>query len=218
MLTPDNVHASHAAKRKEIEQRLADFSAIPSKGDAALLAELSFCISAANSSAEAAYKAQKELTASGLLMSDDTDKISAVLLSSHVRFHKNKAKYLIEARKKLFEEKGLEKALAGAKRPGAGGPVALRNFLADHVLGLGMKEAGHFLRNTGLAQEVAILDRHIIKNIVSLGIIKQAPKTITRKRYLDIEKKMMDFSRENKIPLAHLDLLMWSEQTGRIFK
>lgn len=213
MLTPDNVHQRHAEKRVDIARRLAEFSALRAKGDATLMAELSFCICAANSSAEAAWKAQKELTTSGLLTSDDAGRISAVLLSSHVRFHKNKAKYLIEARKKLFEEKGLEKILAANKDA-----VAIRNCLADEVLGLGMKEAGHFLRNTGLAQEVAILDRHIIKNIITLGIIDRAPKTITRKRYLDIEKKMMDFSRENKIPLAHLDLLMWSEQTGRIFK
>ncbi len=213
MLTLDNVHVRHAAKRKEIEARLAEFRAIPAKGDATLLAELSFCICAANSSAEAAFRAQNELARSGLLFSDDTDAISAVLLSSHVRFHKNKARYIVEARKKLFDEKTLEKTVAENKDA-----LTMRNSLADNVLGLGMKEAGHFLRNTGLAQEVAILDRHILKNLVSLGVIGNMPKSLTRKNYLAIEEKMADFSRENKIPMAHLDLLMWSEQTGRIFK
>ena len=213
MLTLDNVHVRHAAKRKEIEARLAEFRAIPAKGDATLLAELSFCICAANSSAEAAFRAQNELARSGLLFSDDTDAISAVLLSSHVRFHKNKARYIVEARKKLFDEKTLEKTVAENKDA-----LTMRNSLADNVFGLGMKEAGHFLRNTGLAQEVAILDRHILKNLVSLGVIGNMPKSLTRKNYLAIEEKMADFSRENKIPMAHLDLLMWSEQTGRIFK
>ncbi|MCL6089273.1 MAG: N-glycosylase/DNA lyase [Candidatus Marsarchaeota archaeon] len=213
MLTPDNVQARHAAKRKEIEQRLRDFSAIRSMGDAALLSELSFCISAANSSAEAASRAQKGLNEKNLLFSHDASAISSVLLSSHVRFHKNKAKYLIEARKKLFDEKGLEKAVQGRKDS-----ILLRNFLADEVLGLGMKEAGHFLRNTGLAHEFAILDRHILKNLVSLGVIDEPPKTLTRRRYLDIEKKMLEYCEKSKIPIAHLDLLMWSEQTGRIFK
>ena len=163
-----------------------------------------------------AWMAQKELERRGLLLSDNASNISTVLLFSHVRFHKNKAKYLIEARKRLFEEKGLEKAIEAAGHPTD--CVLLRNFLADEVLGLGMKEAGHFLRNTGLAQEVAILDRHILANLVSLGVIKRLPASLTRKRYLAIEKKMMEFSKKNDIPLAHLDLLMWSEQTGRIFK
>ncbi len=213
MLTPANVHARHAAKRKEIEARLAEFRTIPAKGNASLLSELSFCICAANSSAEAAYRAQTELTKTGLLFSDNTDKISAVLLSSHVRFHKNKARYLVEARKKLFDEKTLEKTIA----ENTDAPT-IRNCLADNVLGLGMKEAGHFLRNSGLGQEVAILDRHILKNLVSLGVIDAVPKTLTRKNYLAIEEKMMEFSKKNEIPLAHLDLLMWSEQTGHIFK
>jgi N-glycosylase/DNA lyase len=81
-----------------------------------------------------------------------------------------------------------------------------------------MKEAGHFMRNTGLGCEIAILDRHILKNLVSLGVIKQLPPTLTHKRYLQIEKQMADFSAHSGIPLSHLDLLMWSEQTGRIFK
>jgi len=213
MLTLDNVHARHAAKRKEIEERLADFQAIADKGDAALLSELSFCICAANSSAEAASRAQKELTGQKLLFSDNIPAISSVLLSSHVRFHKNKARYIVEARKKMFDKKGL---VRGRKTHTS--QTALRNFLADEVLGLGMKEAGHFLRNAGIANEFAILDRHILANLVSLGVITRLPKSLTRKRYLKIEKKMFEFCQKEKIPMAHIDLLMWSEQTGRIFK
>ncbi|MFH1095738.1 MAG: DNA lyase [Candidatus Micrarchaeota archaeon] len=230
MLTPDNVQSRHQEKRKEIEVRLAEFALIPGCGEAALLSELSFCIAAANSSAEAAGRAQKELGERNLLLSDDASAISAVLLSSHVRFHKNKAKYLIEARRKLFEEKGLEKAIKAARKEinaagkaikAAGNPtddICIRNHLADDVPGLGMKEAGHFLRNAGLANDFAILDRHILANLVSLGVIRRLPRTLTRKRYLAIEKKMMKFCEKSKIPPAHLDLLMWSEQTGRIFK
>ncbi len=213
MLTLENVHHRHKKKKEEILGRLAEFSLIKKQGDEVLLSELTFCICAANSSAAAAHKAQLALTSNKLLFSDDTSAISAILLSSHVRFHKNKARYIIEARKKMFDEKGLEKAISTSKNQ-----TELRNFLADEVLGLGMKEAGHFMRNTGLGNEVAILDRHILKNLVSLGVIKQLPPTLTRKRYLEIEKQMAEFSAESGIPLSHLDLLMWSEMTGRIFK
>ncbi len=213
MLTPDTLQEKYSARRHEIEKRLDDFARISRQGDDALLSELSFCICAANSSAEAASKAQRELVESGLLFSQDAPAVSAVLLSSGVRFHKNKAKYLMEARKELFGKKGLEKTILTHEEP-----TMLRNALADEISGLGMKEAGHFLRNTGLATEVAILDRHILKNMAGLGIIARRPKTLTRKRYIAIEKKMQRFCEKSGIPMAHLDLLMWSEETGRIFK
>ncbi len=62
---------------------------------------------------------------------------------------------------------------------------AAREWLVGNVLGLGYKEAGHFLRNIGLAEELAILDRHILKNLVILGVIDEIPKSLTRKRYLE---------------------------------
>ena len=133
MLTPDNLHQRHGLKRKEIEGRLAEFDALRSKSDTHLLSELAFCICAANSSAAAASRAQKGLEKHKLLFSDDAESISSILLSSHVRFHKNKARYIIEARKHMFETKGLEKAVEAHPKPSS-----LRYFLADEVLGLGM--------------------------------------------------------------------------------
>ena len=87
-----------------------------------------------------------------------------------------------------------------------------------NVNGLGYKETSHFLRNIGLGKNFAILDRHILKNLKRYGVIKSIPKTLTRKKYLEIERKMKKFSEKIKIPLAELDLLFWSEETGEIFK
>jgi thermostable 8-oxoguanine DNA glycosylase len=41
--------------------------------------------------------------------------------------------------------------------------------------GHGYKEAGHFLRNIGFDQDLAILDRHILKNLKKLGVIDSVP-------------------------------------------
>ena len=87
-----------------------------------------------------------------------------------------------------------------------------------NLTGLGYKEAGHFLRNIGFGERIAILDRHILKNLYSLGVIEEIPASLSGKKYLDIEKKMADFSKEMHIPLSHLDLLLWSKETGEIFK
>jgi len=41
---------------------------------------------------------------------------------------------------------------------------------------------------------------------------------LTKKRYLEIEEKVRRFSREIDIPMGELDLLLWSKETGWIFK
>lgn len=215
----ENTHdlmQTYLLKKNEIAQRLEEFSEVKEKGDGALLEELAFCICTANSSAAAAWKAQQKLAQTGLLYSDSKEKIAETLVSSGVRFHNHKAGYIIEARKKLFDEKKLAQYLSehGEKT----NQVELRNKLAKEVMGIGLKEAGHFLRNSGIASEIAILDRHILKNLQKYGAIEKMPKTLTPKNYFEIEQKMMKFSKKEGIPMAHLDLLFWSEQTGRIFK
>ena len=94
---------------------------------------------------------------------------------------------------------------------------ALKNVVAN-IKGLGYKEASHFLRNIGLGGDLAILDRHILKNLALLGVIDEVPASPSKKMYLEIEKKMIDFSREAKIPMSHLDLLLWYKEAGEVFK
>lgn len=93
-----------------------------------------------------------------------------------------------------------------------------RDLLVKNIKGLGYKEASHFLRNIGYGDELAILDVHIMKNMANLKIIKSIPKSITRKQYLLMEKKLRVFSRKSGIPLNELDLLLWSKETGEVFK
>ncbi len=93
-----------------------------------------------------------------------------------------------------------------------------REWLVKDVKGIGYKEASHFLRNIGFGKQIAILDRHILKNLKLYGVIGDIPKMLSRKKYFEIEKKMMDFSKEIEIPMSHLDLLFWYKETGEIFK
>src|SRR5256885_1237436 len=66
----------------------------------------------------------------------------------------------------------------------------LREFLVDNVKGLGMKEASHFMRNIGIGKDLAILDRHILKNLKLYGVVDEIPNSLTQKKYLDIESKL----------------------------
>jgi thermostable 8-oxoguanine DNA glycosylase len=162
-----------------------------------------------------------------------------------VRFKNNKARRIVEARDRFIgaREKGLRELLLDAGRTGetggeagdrsasggAGtGPVrAMREWLAGNVLGFGYKEASHFLRNVGFCgappdanrpREVAILDRHVLKNLHALGLIGPVPESLSPKRYLEIEEVMNGYAGKIGIPLAHLDFVLWYRETGDIFK
>lgn len=143
--------------------------------------------------------------------------ISSTLKKFGVRFHNNKSKYIIKARKK-FSSLVYEKIIKNNKNKNS---KELRDFLVENIKGIGYKEASHFLRNIGLGgKNLAILDRHILKNLIDLKVIKEKePKSISsRKKYLEIEKKMLTFSKKIRILMDELDLLFWAKETGEVFK
>ena len=76
----------------------------------------------------------------------------------------------------------------------------LRDFLVKNVKGYGYKEASHFLRNIGY-KNLAILDRHILKNLLKYKVISEIPKSLTPKKYFEIENKFLDFSEKIKTKL-----------------
>ncbi|HXX65011.1 MAG TPA: DNA lyase, partial [Bacteroidota bacterium] len=89
--------------------------------------------------------------------------------------------------------------------------------LVANVDGLGWKEASHFLRNIG-HRDLAILDRHILRNLRRYGVIGSLPKSLTAARYLKIERKFLQFARAIGLSIDELDLLFWSRETGAILK
>jgi len=95
---------------------------------------------------------------------------------------------------------------------------ATRIRFQEQVLGLGLKETSHFLRNIGFGENLAILDVHVLRNMLKYGVIKKVPGNMSKKTYLELEEKLAKFSRKIKIPMAELDLLFWSRETGEIFR
>ncbi len=200
-------------RRGDIENRLQGFKQILDKSDVDVFAELCFCLLTPQSSAKTCWAAVTRLTEKNLLVKGTSKEIEPLI--SDVRFNDSKARYITEARS-LFTRDGeirVKTQLASAFNP-----HQLREWLVENVKGLGYKEASHFLRNIGLGEEFAILDRHILRNLKDLQVIPEIPTTLTKKRYLEIEEKVRRFSKDIGIPVAHLDLLLWSKETGHIFK
>jgi len=133
-----------------------------------------------------------------------------------VRFRNNKTRYIICDRESLTEGGKIY-----IKRLLAGDMHAVRDMIVkdtDCFKGLNYKEASHFLRNIGKGDELAILDRHILRNLKRYGVIEEIPNALTARKYLEIEEKMKWFSEKIDVPMAELDLLWWSEETGEIAK
>jgi N-glycosylase/DNA lyase len=204
---PEPWQSTYLERRNAIHERLTDFSRVPQQE---YFYELIFCILTPQSSQRNA-----ELTIDELKRDDfegkGFDPTPYLRDPRHyVRFHITKAKRLLVIRERYVE---IEKLLAADHTD----IHALRDAIIDIVPGFGLKEASHFLRNIGFSG-LAILDRHIFKHLLALKIIGRMPKSLTRKRYLSIEKKWLKFSAAFGIPMEELDLLFWSTETGEIKK
>jgi len=197
-----------------IIQRIVEFQNIWRYGkDSDIFRELVFCILTPSSRARSAGKALKRLYDTGLITGGTEQKIAAEL--NIVRFRYKKASYIVQARGRFFSNNSL--SLKGALLE-HDSTVGRREWLVSNIKGVGYKEASHFLRNIGLDLEVAILDRHILKNLFILGIIDQVPSHISPRMYLEIEKRMCEYSDIMSIPVSHLDFVLWYRETGDVFK
>jgi N-glycosylase/DNA lyase len=203
-LVKDLKRLKNSGIRQTIDSRLRSFRAVGRNGGDAVFSELCFCICTANNSAERGLRAQAEVDFCGLTEPHLRKKMKEVVC----RFYNHKTDYVLEARTKKDEI--LTKVASFKSGKDA------REWVAKNVKGLGFKEASHFLRNIGFC-DVAIIDFHIIDLLARRGIIRR-PKSLTRKAYLDIEKKIEALSEKAGMDLAELDLYLWYMETGKVLK
>ncbi len=198
--------------RPDIVKRLLSFKTEFEKmNNDDVFAELSFCTLTPQSKAKSCWKCIEFLREKGLLKNGNEEDLRINIKG--VRFHNNKSAYIVHNRK-IVSKIDLKKFIL----KNSNNIPELRKWLVENIKGYSFKEASHFLRNIGMGSAIAILDRHILKNLVLLGVIDEIPKTISEKVYLDIEAKMIKFSKDTGIPMDHLDILFWYKQTGEIFK
>lgn len=176
-----------------------------------MFVELAFCLFTPQSSAKQCWRAVNLLLERDLLFDGHWEDIAAAI--NMVRFRNNKARYLTEARSNFLCGNSIKDCLCTCSSS-----IEKRDWLVKNVKGMGYKEASHFLRNIGLGQDLAILDRHILKNMLLLGVIESLPKTLSRKTYLELEERLRQYSTKIRIPLDHLDFVLWYREAGEVFK
>ncbi|HLE05946.1 MAG TPA: N-glycosylase/DNA lyase [Candidatus Nanoarchaeia archaeon] len=186
-------------KGELINERLEQFKKV--KNDNDIFKELCFCLLTANFNAERAIKIQQEINDGFLTMTKE--ELAIKLKELGYRYPNTRAGYISEAQIKKDEILNAFKTLK---------EYELREWLADNVKGLGMKESSHLLRNTGYTNS-AIIDFHIIDLMEREELITR-PKNLNKKNYLLIEDKLKNLNNN----LAELDLMLWYLETGKILK
>jgi N-glycosylase/DNA lyase len=196
----------YETRAQAIKHRLMEFRAV-SRDD--YFYELAYCLLTPQSSAVNAAKAVEALKHTETLVSQEDFAKILFRKEHYIRFHNTKARRLCELRDQFpVILAKLDEGMSG---------LQVREWLVKNVNGLGWKEASHFLRNVG-CRNLAILDRHILRNLERHGVIRSLPKALTAKRYLEIETGFAQFARDVAIEMDELDLLFWSRETGEILK
>ncbi|MCF7800054.1 N-glycosylase/DNA lyase [Candidatus Babeliales bacterium] len=192
--------------KDQIEAQLKYFNELNKSDNLTWFSELCFCLLTANSKAQTAINIQTEINGIGFVKKTQTEIAYTIKKHGH-RFHNIKTKYIFLARE-FIEIKDIVKKIE--KNIGI---FEARNFLVSNIKGLGYKESSHFLRNVGY-HDFAIIDRHILRFLHQNNFIKEIPKTITSKKYLEFENILKKF----EIPLDRLDLILWAHMTGKVLK
>ena len=201
-------------KKSDFKKRLQEFRDTWNKGtNKDIHLELSFCILTPQSKALNAWQAITNLKENNLIFTGSAEEMVEYL--NIVRFKNNKSKFLVALREQMTKNGEIVTKDFFSSIPTT---FEKREWIVKNIKGMSYKEAGHFLRNVGFGSEVAILDRHILRNLVKLEVIDEIPKTLSSKIYLEIEKKMKEYCDFVKIPMDEMDLLLWYKEAGVIFK
>ena len=191
-----------------VDSRMNEFYELGEKSSNEIFKELCFCLLTANFSAHGGMKIQKEINEGFFNLSEE--ELAKKLTELGHRFPNTRARFIFEARKYKDDLKNIIEDFSDDK--------SKREWLVKNIKGLGMKESSHFLRNIG-KKNVAIIDFHIIDLLAREGLVeKPKNKSLTLKKYLEIENILRNLAEKTGTNLGELDLYLWYEETGKILK
>jgi N-glycosylase/DNA lyase len=213
-VTIENIRATRRVRAHEIRARLTEFRAVWETGsDERLWEELVYCIFTAGASARMGLRSVEAVR--HLLLTGDQAALTQALQGVH-RYPAARPGYIVVTREYLHEDCGMR---LRERLESFDDAWARRDWLARErrIKGLGYKEASHFLRNVGFGG-YAILDKHILRSLAELGVIKSPQPPTTRSRYLETEERLRQFAHDVAIDFDELDLVLWSMKTGEVLK
>ncbi len=189
-----------------VDTRIKQFISVKKKGIPEIFKELCFCIMTANCGAAKCIEVNDRID-KGFLNLKEEELVNKFKEYGY-RFPNIRAKYIVEARNYIFELESIINSNIDE--------IKLREWVVKNIKGLGYKEASHFLRNIGY-KNLAIIDFHIVDLLVKYNLIEK-PKSMTKRKYLEIENVLKQIGRELDLNLAKLDLYLWYKETGKVLK
>ncbi|MBD3204223.1 N-glycosylase/DNA lyase [Candidatus Woesearchaeota archaeon] len=196
--------------KDKIDSRIKEFESFEDKSTEAWFSELCFCLLTANWKARGSIEIQKELCDNDFCSLSE-DHLKKYLKEKGHRFWPQRAERICRAREHIDIKIKITKIVKTE------GQKKARDWLIKNILGIGYKEASHFLRNTGHL-DLAIIDRHIMFLMIENSMIKKRPKTLTRKRYLFMEKKLTLLADNLNMRIGELDLYMFYLKKREVLK
>jgi N-glycosylase/DNA lyase len=192
--------------KKTIDKRMKEFAYFQKAPNEEVFLELCFCFMTANFQAQKSWEIQKELGSKFWKLNEG--ELQLELKSRGHRFWPQRGIRIYEAR---WLKDSINEELSKHKDE-----IQMRDWIVKNLKGLGMKESSHFLRNIGY-NDVAIIDKHIINILANESLIEK-PKTLTPRKYIEIENILRKLGKKTNLSLGELDLYLWSEQTGKVLK
>jgi N-glycosylase/DNA lyase len=88
-------------------------------------------------------------------------------------------------------------------------PAAARACVAVVASGVGPKQASLFLRNIGYAEDIAVLDTHVLRYMELVQLVPCLPQISRLSGYEQLECVLRMHAQELGFPLSCLDLAIW---------
>jgi N-glycosylase/DNA lyase len=203
---PKNILDTYKKFENIIINRLNDFQNIEA---GLIFYEFCFCIMTPQTSAKNAWQVQNKLIEKDFLNTKFNPKSILTDKKHYIRFHNTKSQRLLNA---IDYKKRLDEILSSNINQ-----YEKRNIIKSEFIGIGMKEASHFLRNIGY-KKFAIIDRHILKMLYLCEVLNDTTPPKNDEQYLEIEQKIIDFSAKIDIDMDILDLLFFAHSNGEVMK
>ena len=196
--------------RKMVEDRMNDFREVHEMDTYKWYEEMVYCLLTAFASALMGQKCVDALCCDDTLLEGSEEDIRACLIETGHRFPNKRAEYVYNTQHLAPSIKETIQGFEDSKEA--------RAWLVENIKGFGWKEASHYLRNIGYF-DLAIVDRHIMNNLVEHRILDLDPKKgLTKKRYLAVERVLDVLADELDMLPGELDLYMWYRKTGKVLK
>lgn len=84
----------------------------------------------------------------------------------------------------------------------------IREQIIDKVSGFGMKQASMFLRDVGKANNLAIIDRHVLSYVEAISLT-DTPANLTHTQYRRIESVLREYAWFLGYPISIVDQAIW---------